>query len=428
MLRLRTGHNDHEARAWAIGDVLDAALSATGADVAEVFLRNDGDSGVTLAGFRGPFPQAFNQITRFEEGQGYPGLVAQRGRPLKVVDAANDGRFLRRRVTALGFHSFLCAPIPGADRPAGSLDVAWRSASGNFLRHTLSLSREAERLALLLEREQSDQPAVRIAHAAAHVAADGRGLELRLLGRFEARSGDAPLSMDCFSRRRAVTLLKILLTNYGKVVGRDELIELLWPADAPRDAANLVKTAVHYLRRGLGDAENGRAEMSFIATEPNGYAFNPASAHWFDAHEFEAAAEAGLHLERRGLWREALVALRSAADLYGGDYLEDEAYSDWCAGRRRRLRGVLFDVLHATARLLRSAGDYEAAIRSFRHILELDPCLEDVHRDLIDLFGRCGRRTQALRQFDVCRQALRDEFGVAPDIETETLYRRILGR
>jgi DNA-binding SARP family transcriptional activator len=236
------------------------------------------------------------------------------------------------------------------------------------------------------------------------------------------------LSIDCFARRRAVTLLKILLTNYGRVVVRDELIELLWPSDAPKDAANLLKTAVHYLRRGLGEAQNGKTETSYISTEPNGYAFSPASFHRLDALEFEARAQEGLRFERQGRWREAFVALRAAADLYRGDYLEDDPYSDWYARRRRQLREILFDVLLTTARLLRSAGDHEAAIRCYRRILELDPCLEDVHRDLMEVLSRCGKRTQALRQFEACRRALKEEFDAAPVLETETLYRSILGR
>jgi DNA-binding SARP family transcriptional activator len=189
-----------------------------------------------------------------------------------------------------------------------------------------------------------------------------------------------------------------------------------------------LKTAVHYLRRGLGEAQNGKTETSYISTEPNGYAFSPASSHRLDALEFEARAQEGLRFERQGRWREAFVALRAAADLYRGDYLEDDPYSDWYARRRRQLREILFDVLLTTARLLRSAGDHEAAIRCYRRILELDPCLEDVHRDLMEVLSRCGKRTQALRQFEACRRALKEEFDAAPVLETETLYRSILGR
>ena len=254
-----------------------------------------------------------------------------------------------------------------------------------------------------------------------------RRLGVRALGGFDAWRGPTRLSLDCFARRRALTLLKILLTNYGKIVVRDELIELLWPSEAPKDAAKMLKIAVHYLRRGLGETQNGKT-VSFISTEPNGYAFNPASPHWIDALEFEAKALEGLRLERQGRWREAFAALQTAADLYHGDYLEDEPYSDWCRRRRTQLRETLFEVLVTMGRLLRSAGDMEAAIRCYRRILELDPCLEDVHRDLMDALHRSGKRTQALRQYEACRRALQEEFDAAPVLETETLYRSIMGR
>lgn len=417
---------DDETRAWAIDDALDAALTITGAEVAEIFLREQGGSGVSLAGLRGPFPDAFNQITHFEEGDGYPGLVVSEGRPLEAADAVHDRRFRRSQVQQLGFGYFLCVPIPGRDRPIGSLDVAWRDGSDAVFAHCVQLSRDAERLGLLLDRD-AFSPASRTLHAVRDGDDLGRRLNVRLLGGYDACIGNMPLSLDSFARRRAVTLLKILLTNYGKVVARDELIELLWPAEAPKDAVKLLKIAVHYLRRGLGETQNGKT-ASFILTEPSGYAFNPASPHRIDALEFEAAAEEGLRFERQGRWREAFAALQSAADLYRGDYLEDEPYSDWCRRRRTQLRETLFDVLVTTGRLLNSAGDVEAAIRCYRRILELDPCLEDVHRDLMEALYRCGKRTQALRQYEACRRALQEEFDAAPVLETETLYRSILGR
>ncbi len=419
--------DDGEVRAWAVEDVLDGALTVTGADAAEIFLRERQTGGLSLAGFRGLFPEAFRQITHFDEGQGYPGLVALNGRPLDATDTLGDSRFLRTLVKEAGFRRFLCVPIPGYKRPLGSLDVAWRKGRESSGSICVTLSREAERLALILGEEE--RGAARGANAREvrqeAVAAEGR-LGLRLLGSFEARLDGIPLTMDQFARRRSLTLLKLLVTNYGKAIGRDELIELLWPSEAPDDARQLLKSAAHYLRRALGEAHEEKAKSPFIETVANGYAFNVTSSHWIDVVEFKRLAEEGLRLERQGRWREAIAELDAAAEIYAGDYLEDELYAEWAMRLRRQLKDLLFEVLQATARLLRSAGDFHGAIRYYRRILELDPCLEDVRCDLMEVLCRIGKRTQALRQFDACRRALKEEFDCSPLLETEALYRSIL--
>jgi DNA-binding SARP family transcriptional activator len=417
---------DNGLRTWAVEDTLDAALDATGAESAEVFLREPSGDGLALAGFRGEFPEAFHEVTHFEEGQGYPGLVVARGRPLEAYDAVIDSRFLRTRVKEAGFRHFLCVPIPGRLRPVGSLDVAWRcnrQSSGSLC---VTLSREAERLALILEREPAGLTHGDPRDGSQESEAANGALILRLFGSFEARLGGVALSMDHFARRRSLALLKILLANYGKVLGKEELIELLWPSDPPEDAPQLLKSAAHYLRRALGEAYDERAKPQFIATVANAYTFNTASRHWIDAVEFRKLAEKGLRLERQGRWREAIPALQAAAALYVGDFLEEEPYSEWAIKQRRRLRELLFDVLQATARLLRSGGDFDGAITCYRRVLELDPCLEDVHRDLMEVLVRCGKRTQALRQFEACRRALKEEFDCSPLLETEALHRSIL--
>ncbi|TAM61065.1 hypothetical protein EPN52_03615 [bacterium] len=245
-------------------------------------------------------------------------------------------------------------------------------------------------------------------------------LDLRCLGTFTATRGGAVLPAGGFVRRRPLTVLKILLTNYGRIVARDELVEMLWPELPPKDAVTMLKVAVHYLRRGLGAAGGSRA--AFVMTEGEGYAFDVASPHRLDAKEFLAASNEGVRQERLGCREPALAAFEAAAQLYVGDYLEDEPYSDWCRERRSELRQTYMTVLRRAARLHDDGGEVEAAVAAYRRTLEVDPCLEDVHRDLMALLWRHGRRADALRQYQMCARALHEELGVLPLEETQALY------
>jgi DNA-binding SARP family transcriptional activator len=73
-----------------------------------------------------------------------------------------------------------------------------------------------------------------------------------------------------------------------------------------------------------------------------------------------------------------------------------------------------------------AAGPAEAAIRTALRLLSLDPLREAVQRALMRLYVRQGRRTAALKQYQVCVAVLWRELGVEPEPETRELYRQIL--
>lgn len=111
-----------------LADMLDAALDAilavTSAEAAEVWLLENGE--LLLERQRGLDEEAFRERTRFPLGQGLPGVAAYEGRPLVVHDLAADPRFLRRRVTELGFQSFGAFPLARGGEIVGVLGVAAR--------------------------------------------------------------------------------------------------------------------------------------------------------------------------------------------------------------------------------------------------------------------------------------------------------------
>jgi DNA-binding SARP family transcriptional activator len=70
-------------------------------------------------------------------------------------------------------------------------------------------------------------------------------------------------------------------------------------------------------------------------------------------------------------------------------------------------------------------GDPSAAIGLFRQALLAEPEREDVHRRLMAAYARVGQRAQALRQFDLCADALRRCLRAEPSPETVALCARI---
>ncbi|MBI3978802.1 MAG: winged helix-turn-helix domain-containing protein [Chloroflexi bacterium] len=228
-----------------------------------------------------------------------------------------------------------------------------------------------------------------------------------------------------FVRRRSLTLLKILLTRYGKPVHREELMDLLWPETDPHTAATALKVAVHYLRRALEPSAPADQPSSFVRREGDFLVFDPGSPHRLDSRLFLDAADRGTRLAAHGGRQQAIDAYEEAVALYAGDFLEDERYSDWCAAERERFRDRFLDVLRQAAGLHREGGNFDAAVACYRRALQVEGTIEDVHRALMETLWRAGRRDEALRQYLECRTVLAQELGVAPMPETEALRRRI---
>ena len=252
-------------------------------------------------------------------------------------------------------------------------------------------------------------------------------LDLRCFGRFAVFWGGQPIPAERFARRRALTLLKILLTHYGKPVHREVLVNLLWPDKPPKDPARQLKVVVHYLRRALEPDKRPGDGSLWVASTGEGYVFDVAAPHRLDYQDFLSLVHWANRLRERGEPEAAAAAYEAAAGVYAGDFLEDELYSDWCSAEREYLRETLLSALWRAAALRLDRGDAEGALSCHRRALLADPLREDVHRELMRVLWREGRRDDALRHYRLCRETLDRELGVAPSPETRALYESLAG-
>lgn len=251
-------------------------------------------------------------------------------------------------------------------------------------------------------------------------------LDLRCLGQFEILRDGLPVRAERFSRRRSLSLLKILLTRYGQEIHREELMELLWP-DVPRRSANpLLNVAAHYLRRALEPQVGAHQPSRFIRTNGDYYAFDVDSPHRLDTHEFRRAVQAGDRYAQAKQPAQAMAAYERALSLYRGEFLAEELYSDWCVVERENLRQLLLRAARSAATLYCDRGLWQEAIEQYRRVLQVDPSQEEIHRALMETLWRAGRRDEALRQYQACRRALARELDVEPMPETERLRQLIL--
>jgi DNA-binding SARP family transcriptional activator/tetratricopeptide (TPR) repeat protein len=236
--------------------------------------------------------------------------------------------------------------------------------------------------------------------------------QLALLGTFEARLNSGPVIT--FSRRKCEALLAYLAVHPDQVRSRHTLAALLW-GDAPDERArHSLRQALVAVRRALPDGDH-----PLLVEEGETLAlYTPAVD--VDVPVFERLVAEG-----------SPEALEQAVRLYRGDLLEgigvdEPPFEEWLLTERQRLRDLaveMFTKLLACQTRIAAIGP---AVRTAVSLLGLDPTQEWVHRTLMRLYGRQGRRAAALRQYEVCVEIVRRELGLEPEEETRRLYQELV--
>jgi adenylate cyclase len=211
------------------------------------------------------------------------------------------------------------------------------------------------------------------------------------------------------STKKARALLAYLAVESGRAHTRDQLATLLWGETGDERARHNLRQALSKIRQCSGRLVISRGDS--LELDPTG-----CSA---DVLEFEGLAKS-----------DDADELLACFALYRGDLLDgmlprEPGYDDWLLLARGRLRNTACDAVDRLVAALVAEGRIREAIDALERRLSMDPACEPAHCELMELLVGKGRRSDALRQYQTCVEALARELGAEPSAETKALYERI---
>src|SRR5579872_2521556 len=238
-------------------------------------------------------------------------------------------------------------------------------------------------------------------------------LAVSTLGRFEVRRDTIPLAGGNWSRRKVVDLFKLLLSAEQHRLHREQVQELLWPSSSLEQAANSFGKTLYLLRRVLEPDLVARKASTYVCLDQDTLFLAPDTMY-IDADHFEAMAkniQTMMQTTQKAEddARERLEIIDRTLELYGGDFLPDDLYEDWTQRKRDRLRYLYSQVLQHAVVVAIAGKQGQRACEYLRTLLEQDGTDEQTHRQLMLIYARMGRRSDALNQYQMLRTALREE-------------------
>jgi DNA-binding SARP family transcriptional activator len=203
---------------------------------------------------------------------------------------------------------------------------------------------------------------------------------------------------------------------------RETLCELLWKENSPAASRKYLRQTLWKLQSALNPDLD--SQPPDLLVEPDWIQLNPLANYCLDVVEFQHTCNLIRNKRARDLTNEEYLSSQKALALYRGDLLEGW-YQDWCIFERERYQSMYISLLDKLVQYCELQQYYEDGLTYCAEILRHDRAYERAHRQMMRLSFLSGDRTKALRQYERCVAALRDELNVGPSERTTQLYDQI---
>ncbi len=224
--------------------------------------------------------------------------------------------------------------------------------------------------------------------------------------------------------KKVASLLAHLAMNPDMNHRQEDLISKFW--GNPDQSEDELEKAKSSLRTAINDLRKKAIEPGEIAlgthlnVKQKFVCLNSSCGYWLDVLEFEAE----IAKAKRASGKLKIQALEQARTLYGGELLP-EIYDDWCREDRAALDVQFVALLNELTELYMADGHLDLAIECARESLSKSQIQEDIHCQLMTLYAANGKRSDALQQYETCKDVLKKEWDVEPSAQTKTLFEDI---
>ena len=331
-------------------------------------------------------------------------------------------------LNTLRFHrSWLRLLLPLVDRLAPKFDVRqWvgliSADSAYWSPHAVSLglrsAPESDRHVLLHAVERHSEPSIIPTLIDAGSSPDLASLRARLIarhaprlfvnsfGKLLVRRGGWTGPAVEIAKKRERQFLSFLIAHSGEALGRDQVLDALWPDASPSAAVNNLNQTVFQLRRVLDPAYRDGISPPYIVSSLDGISLNAdlVRIDWIDLQRRFSKLGAG-----------ALPAdetLEFALSVVRGQYLQESVYEDWSEPPRQRvhqfLRGALLPLVESPSIAATTR------VRIGTAVVALDDFDELAHVALGRALAESGRRIAGLNLVRRLAARLEDELSEPP--------------
>lgn len=245
-----------------------------------------------------------------------------------------------------------------------------------------------------------------------------------LTGQVSLEYGDRLVTEGALPGRQGRLAFVFLVANRSRPVGRDELVDVIWPGQPPPEVDAALSSILSKLRAVLKRLGCSVPEASIdVGSGSIGIRLPPQT--WVDIEDAASAIDEAEGALRTGDTARAWGFANVVISIAGRPFIQDHEAA-WIQAFRVKLRTLLTRGLECLATVSQLSGEPSLAIQYTTEVLKLEPFREVAYQQLMRLHAKIGNNAEALRVFEQCRSLLREELGASPSPQTEAVFLTIL--
>lgn len=250
-------------------------------------------------------------------------------------------------------------------------------------------------------------------------------VSIALFGGFQAIRNGHTLTDSLWRRKKACVIAARLALAGGNFVGRQVIMDEVWPDKDYKHARESMYSSLSSLRSAFGQRADG---PQYVLTQGEGVALNTEYVT-SDTMCFDALVRDVL-LKRTGQsTREIIETCLKIEEIYRGPlYVPDSGCTTYYLHMRRAYQMKFADCMVRGIEAALEMDDLPSASWLVEAVLRQAPLREDVIRCAMRVYDKTGRRREIVELYNSHLHLLEQELGSLPEDETRLTYESIIGR
>ncbi len=236
-------------------------------------------------------------------------------------------------------------------------------------------------------------------------------LEIYTLGQFCVRRGDRVISSEARRSYKLWELFKFIISNRGRNVHGDTIIDSLWPEQDFYDSRNSLHSMIYRLRQLIDNNNLTTTSVSSIIFSAGTYAWNENTNCCLDFLHFEQLCTGAKQLSSTET-QQAINLYLEAIEVYKGDYLPELAYTEWTIPLRNYYHRLYVNAVQEVTNLLLKTDENEKVIEICEKAIQLEFYKEEIHAAYLFALLKAGSIAQARSHLEYASSVFQKEMGI----------------